>query len=429
MKRLKRIMLLLASVALLLTVCAGVVSADGSAVTKSQEGYTIQYSWWNNEDMYRFMNFSGQGKMVDYYVEECMGPVSPWAYDTEYGLKYSYGVNIEEGITHVGTHAFYGFYNLYEVTLPETLKSIGAYAFYSSNYLTSINIPDSVTYIGEGALRSTRLTITCSSTSYAYKYAVEHGFKVKLTDVCTHSNCKWQSTAATCTTDGKKVKVCTECGETLDTQTITKTGHTWNTTGTLLSEATVFAPAVYKYKCKNCSAVTTQTVGNKRNATLTLNVSSLTLAKKQVYNTLKATMANGDSLKTVKSSKSSIVKVTGFTENGTIRLQAKSKTGSAKLTITTAAGATKTITIKVKEIATKKITNVAKKLTLKKGKSFVLKPILTPINSTQAITFKSSNKKIVTVSAKGKLVAKKKGTATITVKSGSKTAKCKVTVK
>lgn len=431
MKRLKQILMVLVSVTMLLAVCAGAASAAGSAATTSREGYTIHYTWYNNEEMYRILDITGQGAMVDYYQESCQGPVSPWAFDTENGLTQSYGVNIGEGITHIGTNAFYRFYNLYEVTLPESLKSIGACAFNSCTYLTSINIPDSVTYIGENALHSSRLTITCSSTSYAYKYAMENGIKVKLTDGCAHSGSRWQMTDATCVADGKKVRVCTECGETLETVIIpaAKDNHTWKTQGTRVKKATVFSPAVYKYSCENCSAVTEKEVGAKLKATLKLNKSSLTLTKKQAYNKLKAAMANGDRLKSVKSSKSSVVKVVGYTKAGTIKLKAMSKTGSAKLTIKTAAGAKKTITIKVKDIATKKITNVASKLTMKKGDSLVLKPILKPTNSTQGITFKSSNKKIVTVSAKGKLVAKKKGTATITVKSGSKSVKCKVTVK
>ena len=43
-------------------------------------------------------------------------------------------------------------------------------------------------------------------------------------------------------------------------------------------------------------------------------------------------------------------------------------------------------------------------------------------------TWKSSNPKVATVSSKGKVIAKKKGTATITAKVGKTTYKCKVTV-
>ena len=65
------------------------------------------------------------------------------------------------------------------------------------------------------------------------------------------------------------------------------------------------------------------------------------------------------------------------------------------------------------------------KLTLKKGQTYQLK-----LNKKNAkITWSSSNKKIVSVSKKGKLTAKKAGKATITAKVGKKKYTCKVTVK
>lgn len=45
------------------------------------------------------------------------------------------------------------------------------------------------------------------------------------------------------------------------------------------------------------------------------------------------------------------------------------------------------------------------------------------------LPFKSSNNKVATVNSKGVITAKKKGKVTITVKSGKKTVKIKVTVK
>lgn len=86
--------------------------------------------------------------------------------------------------------------------------------------------------------------------------------------------------------------------------------------------------------------------------------------------------------------------------------------------------------------AVKKIKLNKKKLTLKKGKKYQLKITVKPNNKATVklakskLKWKSSNKKVVTVSKKGKLKAKKKGKATITVKYSNKIkATCKVTVK
>ena len=71
------------------------------------------------------------------------------------------------------------------------------------------------------------------------------------------------------------------------------------------------------------------------------------------------------------------------------------------------------------------VTISAKKKTLYIGKSFTLK-----IRGTdKAVKWSSSNKSVATVSAKGKVTAKKAGTAVITAKVGGKKLVCKVTVK
>ena len=78
---------------------------------------------------------------------------------------------------------------------------------------------------------------------------------------------------------------------------------------------------------------------------------------------------------------------------------------------------------------TRKIKLNRRKLTLKKGKSFRLKVTLTPADSQDKITYKTSNKKIATGSKTGKIKAKKKGKVKITVISGKKKAVCTVKVK
>ena len=67
---------------------------------------------------------------------------------------------------------------------------------------------------------------------------------------------------------------------------------------------------------------------------------------------------------------------------------------------------------------------------LKKGKCFFIKYTRTPLTANDKVTYKTSNKKVATVSASGKVKAKKKGKATITVRSASgKTAKLKIKVR
>ena len=74
---------------------------------------------------------------------------------------------------------------------------------------------------------------------------------------------------------------------------------------------------------------------------------------------------------------------------------------------------------------TNKVTISAKKKTLYVGKSFKLK-----IKGTsKTVKWSSSNKSVATVTSKGKVTAKKAGTATITAKVGGKKYTCKVTVK
>ena len=78
---------------------------------------------------------------------------------------------------------------------------------------------------------------------------------------------------------------------------------------------------------------------------------------------------------------------------------------------------------------TRKIKLNRRKLTLKKGRSFRLKVTLIPADSQDKIIYRTSNKKVAAVSKTGKVRAKKKGKARITVISGKKKVICKVTVK
>ena len=93
---------------------------------------------------------------------------------------------------------------------------------------------------------------------------------------------------------------------------------------------------------------------------------------------------------------------------------------------------TATFTIVAKRMVTKLTLNKTK-ATLNPVDTLTLKATVTPSNATnKAVTWKSSNTKVATVSSSGKVTAKAAGTATITctAKDGSgKSATCKITVR
>ena len=122
---------------------------------------------------------------------------------------------------------------------------------------------------------------------------------------------------------------------------------------------------------------------------------------------------------------SSDKKIVSVTSAGVITAKAA---GTAKITVKS--GSKKAvITVIVPKTATKSINGIPSKQTLKKGKSITLKVKLNPSNSDEKVTYVSSNKKVAVVDSKGKITAKGKGTAMITVKSGKVSVKCKITVK
>ena len=117
--------------------------------------------------------------------------------------------------------------------------------------------------------------------------------------------------------------------------------------------------------------------------------------------------------------RSSNTKVATVSANGTVKAK---KAG--KVNITVQVGNHKQVVkITVKKPTMKLVKSSAK---LKKGKKVTIK---VKAASVSKVTFKSSNKKVATVSSKGVVKAKKKGTATITVKCNGITKKFKVTVK
>ena len=240
----------------------------------------------------------------------------------------------------------------------------------------------------------------------------------------TYSTAWTVDKAATCTTEGEQSHHCTVCGAKKDVTAIAARGHKygkWVTT----KEATVLKTGTRTRTCSVCKEKETQSIA-KLKKTIKLNVTSLPLKVKQSTTVVKVvTMSKGDSIASWSSSNKKIATVTS---KGKITGK---KAGKATITVKLKSGAKATVKITVQKtkVSTTKVTVPSKKVSLKKGKSTTLKPIVTPLTSADKLTYKSSNTKVATVSKTGKITAKKKGTAKITVTSGKKKVTVTVTVK
>ena len=191
---------------------------------------------------------------------------------------------------------------------------------------------------------------------------------------------------------------------------------------------------------KKGNATVTITLASGRKATFKVTVQKGAVKTTKITTSAKSlTLTKGDTYKKLASSisvtpvtsrekityTSSNKKVATVSKNGVIRAK---KAGTAKITVKS--GKKKVVvTVKVKAVKTTNISGVPETKRITKGKTFKIKAVAAPKNTDEKITFKSSNTKVATVTSKGVVKGKKKGTATITVQSGSKKVTCKVTVK
>lgn len=242
-----------------------------------------------------------------------------------------------------------------------------------------------------------------------------------------HQAGEWKTVkAATCTTAGEQVRTCTVCKEVLERAAIQQNGHTFSA-WTQVKKATVLTEGQEQRACTVCGYAETQKTA-KEKATLVLTAGNITMQAGTSTTAVKVKSCGaGDQVESWTSSRPKVVTV----NKKTGKLTAK-KTGMAYITVKMKSGIQKRIRVKVQKavVKTKKLTLNKTKLTLKKGKRFRLQVTRTPVTATDKITYSSSNSKVAKVSAKGRITARKKGTAVITVKSASgKKVRCRVTVK
>ena len=248
-----------------------------------------------------------------------------------------------------------------------------------------------------------------------------------------HQLNKTDRKAATCTEAGNtEYWYCSVCKKyfsdeagtketTLATTVVPATGHHYGEYQ-LTKEATALEEGVRTAYC-SCGAYMTVAVP-ALTPSIKLNVSSLRLRVKQKYTVKVTGLAKGDSVVSWSTGNKKIARVS---QKGVVTGKAR---GNTIITIRLASGYTKKIRVYVQKGLVKttalKISNT--RLTLKKGRSYTLRTTVAPVTSQEKVTFKSSNSKVVSVNAKGKIYAKKKGRARITVRSGKKRRVCVVTV-
>ncbi len=157
-----------------------------------------------------------------------------------------------------------------------------------------------------------------------------------------------------------------------------------------------------------------------------LSKTNLNIATKQTYK-VNATVTPSDATNKTVHWKSSNTKVATVDSKGNIKGIAS---GTATITATAKDNPkiSKKVTVKV---SPKTVKLNKSSLSLTAGKTATLKATVSPSDSTdKSVTWKSSNPKIATVTSKGKVTAKSKGSTTITATvKGAKSVKAKVTVK
>ena len=162
-----------------------------------------------------------------------------------------------------------------------------------------------------------------------------------------------------------------------------------------------------------------------------LNYTSIPLQVKKSTTaiSIKTTAIKGDKIKSAKSSNSKVAKVS--VKNGKLTIKGR-KAGKATVTVTSAKGAKATVkvTVQKKKVALKKLQAItSRKVTVKKGKKTTLKVANSPITAKASVKWKTSNKKVASVTSKGVVKGLKKGRATITAYSGKVKVTFKVIVK
>ena len=352
-------------------------------------------------------------------------------------------VTIPNSVATIESHAFSGCSGLTSVTIPNSVMDIGSYAFYSCTGLSSITIPNSVTSIESYAFMdcsgltsiTSEATIppSCGDASFfnvkksipvyvpansveAYKKAKEWKDFTNIQAIIVEPASIAFADASENLIVGKTMKLeATITPEDATTKTIT-----WTSSNT--DVATVSSEGIVTAKGAGTSVITAKTYNGKTaKCTITVKqqVTAIALSDETVSlwvgkkKTLTATATPTTANNTSVSWSSSDNKVATVSSKGVITAKGK---GTCTITCTAADGyGTKnTCEVTVKQpVTTIALSDETVSLWVGNKKTLTATATPTTANNT-SVSWSSSDNKVATVSSKGVITAKGKGTCTIT---------------
>ena len=137
----KKVLSLLLSLAMLLTITSGLNFTAYADVQTGKCGDNVTYSLDTSTGV---LTINGEGDMENYNYNN-------YEKNPFYKKSNIKTVIIKNGVTSIGDYTFRDCRSLTSVTIPNSVASIGDSAFYSCTSLTNVTIPNSVTSIGDWA--------------------------------------------------------------------------------------------------------------------------------------------------------------------------------------------------------------------------------------------------------------------------------------
>ncbi|MGN1138094.1 MAG: leucine-rich repeat protein [Ruminococcus sp.] len=296
-------------------------------------------------------------------------------------------INIPDSVTYIESYAFADCSNLKNITLSKNIYGIDSYAFRGCSALNSITIPNSVKQIGEQAFSGcTNLTtVNFGSGLESIGYGIFDEFNGR-GDYC------------------KK----------LENITVNKNNIFFSSSNGVLFNKNETEIIWYPRGRKNTSYTVPKSVKAIYGDTF---VNNPYLKEVTVYDNVKE--ISDCSMGYMYDYWDEYSKIEGFTIKGYKRTEAEKYARNNDFNFVALP----------RPVNPKSVALSKNSVTLGVGESVTLTANTQPTNAVKTLSWSSSNKRVATVS-KGKITAKKSGTAYISVKtSNGKIAQCKVTVK